>query len=176
MDLQPPDLQFTTRWMNGHQIVAIAGDIDACTAPAMLAYVLNAAADSDGGAGGSDLVMDLSAVTFMDASGLSALMRADGGARQAGRHLRLAAPRRNSRMAALGECRQEDPAQGRSGQGRRQSSRKIGTHHRVQFLAPVVYLVVLVEVDPALVKRRQRFFCEQGRDRPGLSSDIERGN
>ena len=92
MDLQPADLQFTTRWMNGHQIVAIAGDIDACTAPAMLAYVLNAAAGSDGGAGGSDLVMDLSAVTFMDAGGLTALIRADGGARQAGRQLRLAAP------------------------------------------------------------------------------------
>ncbi len=98
MDLQPADLQFTTRWMNGHQIVAIAGDIDACTAPAMLAYVLNAA-DSDGGAGGSDLVMDLSAVTFMDASGLSALMRADAGARQAGRQLRLAAP--TARVARL---------------------------------------------------------------------------
>jgi anti-anti-sigma factor len=99
VDLQPPDLQFTTRWMNGHQIVAIAGDIDACTAPAMLAYVLNAAAESDGGAGGSDLVMDLSAVTFMDASGLSALTRAHGGARQAGRHLRLAAP--TARVARL---------------------------------------------------------------------------
>jgi ABC-type transporter Mla MlaB component len=79
MDLQPADLQFTTRWMNGHQIVAIAGDIDACTAPAMLAYVLNAAADSDGAAGASNLVMDLSAVTFMDAGGLTALIRADGG-------------------------------------------------------------------------------------------------
>jgi anti-sigma B factor antagonist len=99
MDLQPADLQFTTRWMNGHQIVTIAGDIDACTAPAMLAYVLNAAAGSDGGVGGSDLVMDLSAVTFMDASGLSALTRADGGARRAGRQLRLAAP--TSRVARL---------------------------------------------------------------------------
>jgi len=101
MDLQPADLQFTTRWMNGHQVVAIAGDIDACTAPAMLAYVLNAA-DSDGGVGGSDLVMDLSAVTFMDASGLSALTRADGGARQAGRQLRLAAPTaRVTRLLAI---------------------------------------------------------------------------
>ena len=99
MDLQPADLQFTTRWMNGHQIVAIAGDIDACTAPAMLAYVLNAAGDSHGGVGGSDLVMDLSAVTFMDASGLSALTRAEGGARQAGRQLRLAAP--TARVARL---------------------------------------------------------------------------
>jgi anti-anti-sigma factor len=99
MDLQPADLQFTTRWMNGHQIVAIAGDIDACSAPAMLAYVLNAAADSGDGAGGSDLVMDLSAVTFMDASGLSALTRADGSARRAGRHLRLAAP--TARIARL---------------------------------------------------------------------------
>ena len=98
MDLQPADLQFTIRWMNGHQIVAIAGDIDACTAAAMLAYVLNAA-DSDGGVGGSDLVMDLSAVTFMDASGLSALTRAEGGARQAGRQLRLAAP--TARVARL---------------------------------------------------------------------------
>jgi anti-sigma B factor antagonist len=99
MDPHPADLQFTTRWMSGHQSVAIAGDIDACTAPAMLAYVLNAAADSNGRVGGSDLVMDLSAVTFMDASGLSALTRADSGARQAGRQLRLAAP--TARVARL---------------------------------------------------------------------------
>src|SRR5579862_4259137 len=85
--------------MNGQQIVAVAGDIDACTAWAMLAYVLNAIADSHGGAGGSDLVMDLSAVTFMDAGGLSALIQADGGARQAGRQLRLAAP--TARVARL---------------------------------------------------------------------------
>jgi anti-anti-sigma factor len=65
----------------------------------MLAYVLNAAADSHGGVGGSDLVVDLSAVTFMDAGGLSALTRANSGARQAGRQLRLAAP--TARVARL---------------------------------------------------------------------------
>jgi anti-sigma B factor antagonist len=87
---RPADLRLTTRWTNGHQIVAVAGEIDICTAPAVRAYLL----DTNGGNGGqrSDLVLDLRAVTFMDARGLSTLIWADHRARQAGRHLRLAAP------------------------------------------------------------------------------------
>jgi anti-sigma B factor antagonist len=94
MDSRPADLQLTTRWRNGHQIVAVAGEIDMCTAPTMRAYVLNIIGITDGdgdGRGGSDLVLDLSAVTFMDARGLSTLLWADHNARRAGRHLRLAA-------------------------------------------------------------------------------------
>jgi anti-sigma B factor antagonist len=88
------DLQLTTRWRNGHQIVAVAGEIDICTAPAVSAYLLDTIGVTrpDGsGRGGSDLVLDLSAVTFMDARGLSSLVWADHSARRAGRHLRLAA-------------------------------------------------------------------------------------
>jgi anti-anti-sigma factor len=91
MDLPPADLQLTTRCMNGHQIIAVAGEIDICTAPAVHAYLLKAA-DITFGNGDSGLVVDLSAVTFMDASGLTALLRADHHARRAGERLRLAAP------------------------------------------------------------------------------------
>jgi anti-sigma B factor antagonist len=92
---RPADLRLTTRWRNGHQIVAVTGEIDICTAPAVRAYVLDTIGvtlDDGGGRGGSDLVLDLSAVTFMDARGLSTLVWADHSARRVGRHLRLAAP------------------------------------------------------------------------------------
>ena len=97
---RPADLQLTTRWRNGHQIVAVAGEIDMCTAPAVRAYVQNIIGITFGngngngngnGWGASDLVLDLSAVTFMDARGLSTLLWAHQTASRAGRHLRLAA-------------------------------------------------------------------------------------
>jgi anti-sigma B factor antagonist len=100
MDPQFADLQLTTRCMNGHQVVAVAGEIDICTAPAVTAYLLDAADTSSND--GSDLVVDLSAVTFMDASGLTALLRADHQAQRAGERLRLAAPTaRITRLLAI---------------------------------------------------------------------------
>jgi anti-sigma B factor antagonist len=88
--LEPAGLEFTTRWSNGHQIVAVAGEIDIGTAPALQAYLLDIMGDV--GTGRGDLVLDLSAVAFVDLCGLSALQWADRRARLAGRRLRLAAP------------------------------------------------------------------------------------
>jgi anti-sigma B factor antagonist len=89
----PCDLQLTTFDINGHPVIAVAGEIDVCSAPVMHACLRQAADICDISAdGGHDLVVDLSAVTFMDASGLSVLLRADHRARRAGRRLRVAAP------------------------------------------------------------------------------------
>lgn len=94
--MHPPlvDVQLHTRWMNGHQVIAVTGDIDARTAPVVHAYLLDAAdTNRDKGVGvPGDLVVDLNAVTFMDSRGLTTLLAADDCARRTGRHLRLAAP------------------------------------------------------------------------------------
>jgi anti-anti-sigma factor len=87
MDTHSPGLEFAAGHVNGHHVVGVAGDIDISTAPALDAYLTDAIIP-DGG----DLVVDLSAVTFMDACGLSVLLRADSRAAKAGGRLRLAAP------------------------------------------------------------------------------------
>lgn len=93
MDPYPCDLQLTTREINGHHVIVVAGEIDICSAPIVHACLRQAADTRDLSAdGGHDLVVDLSAVTFMDASGLSVLLRADHRARRTGRRLRVAAP------------------------------------------------------------------------------------
>lgn len=88
--MEPAGLEFTTRWSNGHQIVAVAGEIDISTAPALQSYLLDVTGDV--GVDGGDLVLDLSAVAFVDLCGLSALQWADRRVRLTGRRLRLAAP------------------------------------------------------------------------------------
>jgi anti-sigma B factor antagonist len=87
--MDPTDLLLTTRWSNGHRIVVVTGEIDICTAPALRAYLLDATvASPDCG----DLVVDLSAVPFIDICGLTDLLRADRQIRRSGRRLRLACP------------------------------------------------------------------------------------
>jgi hypothetical protein len=55
---QPADPRLTTRWTNGHQIVAVAGAIDICTAPAVRAYLQDTIGAILGNGGqGSDLVL-----------------------------------------------------------------------------------------------------------------------
>jgi anti-sigma B factor antagonist len=90
VNLQPCDLQLTTRHINGHQVINVTGEIDICSAPMVHAY-LRKATDICAGRG-RDVVADLSGVTFMDATGLSVLLRADHHARRTGRRLRVAAP------------------------------------------------------------------------------------
>ncbi|WP_433332418.1 STAS domain-containing protein [Spirillospora sp. CA-294931] len=87
MDLDQSDLQFITDRVGDHHVVWVTGDIDISTASALGAY-LSAALTQDG----KDLVVDLSGVTFMDASGLAALLRADHHATRTGGRLKLAAP------------------------------------------------------------------------------------
>lgn len=93
------DLLLTTRWSNGHRVVVVTGEIDICTVPALRAYLLNAA---DSSANGGDLVVDLSAVPFIDICGLTELLRADRRIRRTGRRLRLVAPSvRVARLLAI---------------------------------------------------------------------------
>lgn len=81
-------LQFTLTHGQGRRVAAVAGEVDVMTASALymfLAHCIYAAASP------GDLVVDLSAVTFMGASGLTALVRADGLARGLGVRVRLGA-------------------------------------------------------------------------------------
>jgi anti-sigma B factor antagonist len=63
--------------------VAVAGEVDAYTAPRMLAELL-AALETD-----ARLTVDLAGVTFMDSQGLAALLRARQEAERRGGQLRL---------------------------------------------------------------------------------------
>jgi anti-sigma B factor antagonist len=71
----------------GCTVVTLAGDIDIQTAPE-LRERLAELADGD-----LTLVLDLSAVDFLDSSGLGALVGAANALQQAGGSLRLACPR-----------------------------------------------------------------------------------
>jgi anti-anti-sigma factor len=71
----------------GRTLVRVAGDLDLETAPKFLAAV---GPDLDTGTGG--LVVDLSRVTFIDSSGLSALIRVNQRMSAAGRELSIIAP------------------------------------------------------------------------------------
>jgi anti-sigma B factor antagonist len=63
--------------------VAVAGEVDACTAPDLLAALLEAVEVDP------RLTVDLSAVTFMDSQGLTALLRARQEAEHRGGTIRL---------------------------------------------------------------------------------------
>jgi anti-anti-sigma factor len=70
----------------GRRVAAVAGEVDIATAGAMyvfLAYCIYGATSP------CDLIVDLSAVTFMDARGLTVLVRADALACDLGVRLRI---------------------------------------------------------------------------------------
>jgi anti-sigma B factor antagonist len=81
-------LQLTLTDQHGRRVAAVAGEVDLATANALYVFLANCIY---GAASPSDLVVDLSAVTFMGASGLTVLVRADGLARDLGVRLRLGA-------------------------------------------------------------------------------------
>jgi anti-sigma B factor antagonist len=64
----PADTFFPVRVVQGYPVVAASGEIDICTAPA-LAEALEAAAGISERA-----ILDLSAVSFLDSSGLAAIL------------------------------------------------------------------------------------------------------
>ena len=70
---------------NGYQIVSMTGELDIATAEQAYSYISEVL---DGRA--APVTVDLSGLTFCDASGLGALARVARHARQAGRQLRLA--------------------------------------------------------------------------------------
>jgi anti-sigma B factor antagonist len=79
-------LQLTLTDQHGRRAAAVAGEVDVATAGALYVFLAHCIY---GAASPCDLVVDMSAVTFMGASGLTALVRADDLARDLGVRLRL---------------------------------------------------------------------------------------
>jgi anti-sigma B factor antagonist len=72
-------------WVAGAACVAVAGEVDVETAPRMRDALVEAVAD------GEQVVVDLGSVTFMDSTGLAALVVAGRVAEARGVRLRLRA-------------------------------------------------------------------------------------
>ena len=86
---EPAQLELSCRTgANGYQIVSVAGELDIATAEQAYSYLSEVI---DGRA--APVTVDLSGLTFCDASGLGALARAARYARQKGRQLALASAR-----------------------------------------------------------------------------------
>ena len=77
---------------DGNQIISVAGELDIATAEQAYAYISDVI-DAWLGQSPAPVSVDLSGLTFCDASGLGALARLARHARQAGRQLRLTAAR-----------------------------------------------------------------------------------
>jgi anti-anti-sigma factor len=77
---------------DGNQIISVAGELDIATAEQAYAYI-SEVIDAWLGESPAPVSVDLSGLTFCDASGLGALARTARHARQAGRQLRLTAAR-----------------------------------------------------------------------------------
>jgi anti-anti-sigma factor len=87
--LEPAQLELTCRTgPNGYQIVSVTGELDIATAEQAYSYISEVI---DGRP--APVTVDLSGLTFCDASGLGALARVARHARQAGRQLMLASAR-----------------------------------------------------------------------------------
>jgi len=83
------DFDVTVSDQDGRAVVAVAGELDIATAPA-----LRAALDQAAGAGRS-VVVDLSPTTFADSTGISTLAQAHARAKAAGRRMIVICPRAN---------------------------------------------------------------------------------
>jgi len=76
---------------DGYQVVSVTGELDIATAEQAYAYISELIDVLDQGS--APISMDLSGLSFCDASGLSVLARIVRHARQAGRQLRLISAR-----------------------------------------------------------------------------------
>lgn len=91
--LEPLALELSSRTDgDGNQIISVTGELDIATAEHAYTYISDVIDDWLGSPPGP-VSVDLSGLTFCDASGLGALARIAKHARQAGRQLRLTAPR-----------------------------------------------------------------------------------
>ena len=87
--VEPVQLELTCRTgANGYQIVSVTGELDIATAEQAYSYISEVI---DGRP--APVTVDLSGLTFCDASGLGALARIARHARQAGRQLMLTSVR-----------------------------------------------------------------------------------
>jgi anti-sigma B factor antagonist len=73
---------------DGNQIISVTGELDVATAEQAYAYISDVI-DAWPGLSPAPVSVDLSGLTFCDASGLGALARTARHARQAGRQLKL---------------------------------------------------------------------------------------
>ncbi len=88
----PAQLELSTRTgANGFQVVSVAGELDIATAEQAYSYIAEVIDGRFKGA--PPVTVDLSGVTFCDASGLGALARLARYARAAGRQLSLTSAR-----------------------------------------------------------------------------------
>ena len=72
---------------DGYELLAVEGEIDIATSPRLIAALNEAVTDSVGG-----VVVDLTAVEFMDSTGLSLLVRAQRRMRKRGRGFAVVCP------------------------------------------------------------------------------------
>jgi anti-sigma B factor antagonist len=80
-----PEFHLNTETHGDVSLVVVTGEIDLATAPDLQRSLGDVAA-------AGDTIADLSGVTFMDSTGLQALISADEAARGAGRRLTLVVP------------------------------------------------------------------------------------
>ena len=98
-------LRTTVRTVGPRTVLCVLGELDLATAAAMTSALERAAAD-----GPADVVVDLSGLVFVDATGLSALLRGAEAVRGSGGTLCLTAPPRLlRRMLALLDLERELP-------------------------------------------------------------------
>jgi anti-sigma B factor antagonist len=83
-----PDVRLSASIGEGHVVVALSGELDVTCAAAAEAAITALVTR------GQWLIIDMSALDFMDCGSLGALLRVQGLARQAGGDLALAAPGR----------------------------------------------------------------------------------
>jgi anti-anti-sigma factor len=87
--LEPAELELSCRTdADGYQVVTVTGELDVATADQAYAYISRVIDDLP-----APVSVDLSGLTFCDASGLGVLAKAARHARQAGRQLRLTSAR-----------------------------------------------------------------------------------
>lgn len=83
----PLRLDYEVRKVSGYPVLAVAGEIDIYTAPLFKQAVVNLVSE-----GNTDVIIDLSGVTFMDSSGFGTLLGATKRLRPLGGGLHLASP------------------------------------------------------------------------------------
>jgi anti-sigma B factor antagonist len=99
--ITPAQLELSTcTGPNGYQVVSVAGELDIATAEQAYSFItevidgpIKGFKETTGFTGTAPVTVDLSGVTFCDASGLGALARLARYARAAGRQLRLTSAR-----------------------------------------------------------------------------------
>jgi anti-anti-sigma factor len=80
-------LSFSTSQCDGHMRIEVAGELDEATAPLLREQLFNVHADLVG-----DLVLDISALTFVDSTGLSLFLTMHKRLRSEGKRLVIFAP------------------------------------------------------------------------------------